>query len=185
MKTYRALVRSGSRRRNRTYSILPTERLGTLRRTSGGSVVLLLDAVLVLEPRLVVDVAVAEPLEPTAEGLTLEELVAETSALVHVDEADWAVENESREPKAKRNPQGCILTRNSSELTTHSPPLGNKSECGSRRSACEKKGRFSRVGVVELSLEEFPRMEKVRNGNVRDDLWTDVGETGGGGALGG
>lgn len=105
MKTYHAFVRSESGRRNRTYSILPTERLGTLRRTSGGSVVLLLDAVLVLEPRLVVaDVAVAEPPEPTAEGLTLEELVAEASALVDVDEADWAVENESREPKAKRNP---------------------------------------------------------------------------------
>lgn len=72
------------------HSILPTDKLGILRSTSGGLVVLLLDAVLVAEV-----VPFVEPVVPEA----AEDDTDVTAGVDEVEAADCAAVKVNREPK--------------------------------------------------------------------------------------
>lgn len=96
-----------------TYSILPTDRLGIRRRTSGGLllVLLLLDAVDVPEPPLAV--ALAEPAGPVTEAdavtLTPDEVTSATE-VEDPGETDCAATMDSRDHRARRREKkDCIL----------------------------------------------------------------------------
>lgn len=78
-----------------TYSILPTDKFGIFRSTSGGLVVVLLDAELVDDPPAVAVAPV--PLELLAPGE--EDTVVEAS-VDEVEAADCAVENETKLQRA-------------------------------------------------------------------------------------
>ena len=59
-----------------TYSIFPTDKFGTLRRTSGGLVVLRLAEVVLVEPPARLEVAFDEaPALPVAPGVNVEDAV--------------------------------------------------------------------------------------------------------------
>lgn len=85
--------------KNLTYSIFPTDKFGILRRTSGGFVVLLLEAVLVPVPAVAVAFVALDTVAPAEDDT---DVMAGSDA---VEDAVCAAENVKREhSESSRNP---------------------------------------------------------------------------------
>lgn len=142
-----------------TYSILPTDRLGIRRRTSGGLllVLLLLDAVDVPEPPLAV--ALAEPAGPVTEADAVTLTPDEVTAATEVDdpgETDCAAAMDRRDHRAKRREKNdCILAVILRTAIRICSGFGKgKNECESPRWTERASREASEVGLGEVGAGE-------------------------------